>query len=358
MFADLSQSYELSMNVLQGKPSGRLLWYSIPRHAKEPAAQAGYADPADFLTRELGALHFESLVDAFPARMPEDVQILETPQDEAVLRELRCPWGALREVRKNGQIVQHRVTGPEDLRTLIEIWKRMEFRPRPELFRQKVADVRGRGPVGVVTGTSSLQMLVQHDLGVANFWYAVADYPELVEEAMETYQAAMQPAYDALDQFDADYFYQGENTSTTMISPDFYRKYSAAHIRQFTRAAKRCGKPSMVHMCGLLRDLMPIFPETGMDGIDCLTPPPVGDCEFAHAFRTMPKGFFCSGRFNSNSWVGKTRRQILDCLQAQVPREVYRDHAFVMIVTTDLVPNIPADNWRLLRDCINEYDRG
>ena len=28
-----------------------------------------------------------------------------------------------------------------------------------------------------------------------------------------------------------------------------------------------------------------------------------------------------------------------------------------MIVTTDKVKNIPLENWRLLRDCINEYEQ-
>jgi hypothetical protein len=109
-------------------------------------------------------------------------------------------------------------------------------------------------------------------------------------------------------------------------------------------------------MCGLLRDLLPLFPATGLSGIDCLTPPPVGNCPFAEAYDAMPAGFFCTGRFNSTFWVGKDRDQILQGLAATVPHRVYRESPFILIVTTDAVEGITLENWRLLRDCINEYE--
>jgi hypothetical protein len=355
MFVDPDKSYAMTVDIWNGKPTGRLVWYTIPWHIGHAAKQAGYADPLDFLTKDLGALAFENIVYPFEVREPQ-VEVKDTTEGDATIREYRSPWGTLREVRRSGEIIGHRVKTEQDLRTLIEMWKSREVRVRPEVFDKYVRGLAGRGPVQVATGTSSLQTMLQHDLGVENFWYLIADYPELVEEAMDAWQSKLQIVYDALGRFDALGFYQGENTSTTAISPDYYRRYSIKHIRQFTAAAAKAGKRSLVHMCGHLRGLMPMFPETGMNGIDCLTPPPVGNCPFEYAYEVMPKGFFCTGRFNSNFWVGKSRTEILAGLAVLVPHRVYREHAFAMVATTDMAPDVSADNLRLLRDCINEYE--
>jgi len=358
MFVEPDRSLELSKKVLASEPTGRLLWYTIPWYLTEPAAEAGYDDPMDFMMRELGALSFENLVGPFELAN-DSVEIVDTPDGVDTIREYRSPWGTLRAVMRGGRFVRHPVTDADALRTLIEMWKRIEVRVHSERFAQMVQRINGRGPVGISIPTSSLQQMVQHELGVADLWYAMADTPELVEEAMEVYQAKLQTAYDALGLFDADWYYQGENTSTTAISPDYYRKYSLGHIRQYTQAVRALdnGKPAVVHMCGLLHDLMPIFPETRLDGIDCLTPPPVGDCDFQYAYEVMPEGFFCTGRLNSTLWVGKRRDEILANLRSILPHSIYRDKPFVMIVTTDTVPNISVDNWRLLADCINAYEQ-
>ena len=356
MFVQPEQSLELSMKVLNRQPTGRLLWYTLPRYFNNDAAADGFTDGIDFMTRELGAVSFENLVCPF-RRVEPDVEIVDTKEGPDTVRQYRSPWGTLTERRRQNEIIGHRVNNADELRTLIEMYKNIETTIDADKFDSAVDRIAGRGPVGMAVATSSLQRMLQHDLGVANFWFAISDTPELLEEAMEIYQAKLQPSYDALDQFDADWYYHGENTSTTAISPEYYSRYSIKHIRQYTDAVARTGKTAVVHMCGLLNGLVPLFPETGMHGIDCLTTPPVGDCELKYAYETMGDDFFCTGRFGSNMWIGRSREEILANLAAVITHEIYQQHPFVMIVTTDEVKNIPLENWRLLRDCINEYEQ-
>jgi uroporphyrinogen-III decarboxylase len=37
------------------------------------------------------------------------------------------------------------------------------------------------------------------------------------------------------------------------------------------------GKVAIIHMCGHVRDILPLIRETGADGVHALTPPPTGD---------------------------------------------------------------------------------
>ena len=94
-----------------------------------------------------------------------------------------------------------------------------------------------------------------------------------------------------------------------------------------------------------------------MHGIDCLTPPPVGDCPFEYAFKAMPDDFFCIGRFNSTLWYNRSREEILANLASILPHQIYQEHAFYLAVTEDGLKNVNLDTVRLVRDCIQEYEK-
>ena len=320
------------------------------------AEETGYADGMEFILHHLGALHYAEFVRPYKICNPH-VEVVARDEGELSAREYRSPWGVLTELRKGPRLVQHRVRSPRDLRILIEMWKRDEVMTLPERFHQAQKIGHGRWPVVISAGPSPVQRLIQVDMSVEDFWYAMADYPHLMEEAFDVYQTTMRKIYEIITRFPADGFCEDENTSTTLISPTAYRRYSLPHIRQYAEAVHRAGKRLVVHMCGHLRGLVPIFPETGMDGIDCLTPPPVGDCEFRYAFEHMPARFFCTGRFGSSLWYGRSRKEILANLAACLPHDIYREHTFVLGVTGDGLRDISLSNIQLLRDCIAEYER-
>lgn len=351
---DPAESRALCLSVLNRQPAGRLLWYAPARYFEGMAQAAGYRDALDFMIRDLGMVAFENLAAPFQLSEPmvETEQINEGPDTIYVSR---SPWGALTERRRQGQIIGHRVNNEAELRTLTEMFRRIELRENPEALDQMVARVANRGTIGIfIPSSSALQRLSQFDLGVMNLWYAMEDYPELVVEAMAVYQDKLQAVYDRLPAFAADYYYQGENTSTTTISPRLYQDYSVGQIRQFTDAVRGTGKPAVVHMCGLLKNLMPLFPATGLHAIDCLSPPPVGDCDLLYAYEVMGPDFFCTGRFGSTLWVGQSRETVLRNLATVIPHALYEEHPFVMIVTTDEA-EVTLDQWRFLRDCIAAY---
>ncbi len=357
MFLKPGENFARAMDLWNGKPSGRLMWTTYFYEPLRPwTEQTGYADSADFIERDLGAMQyavFESVVDF---KEPQ-VAVARRREGEVTTIEYKSPWGTLTEIRKADRHLKHRVASAEDLKIQIKMWENVEVTPAPQRFEKAMAKWRGRAPVVIANGSSAVQQMIQYIFSVEDFWFAMADYPSLMEQAFETWEALQRKAYEISTTFPADAFYENENTSTTLISPSYYRKYSLAHIRAYSDAVHKTGKRFAVHMCGHLRDLMTMFPETALDGIDCLTPPPVGNCEFDYAYRVMPKNFFCTGRFGTSMWHNRTRSEIMAGLASILPHEIYRDHAFVLAVTGDGMTDISLDNIRLLRDCINDYEK-
>ena len=359
MFVPPEKNYALAMDLWHGKPSGRLLWtpYFYTQASDRWAAQAGYATGKEFMDRELGCLQYAHFVGPLKRSNPA-VEVVRREEDGARIIEYRSRFGTLTQISRGGRIMQHRVRSPEDLRVLIAQMKAEICEPAPEVFEQARAALGGQWPIVVSMGPSAVQRMVQGDLSVEDFWYAMSDYPALMEEAFAAHEANQLRGYDLNLKLPADGYCQDENTSTTLISPAYYRRYSLGHIRDYATKVRAAGRRLVVHMCGHLRDLVPSFRETGMHGIDCVTPPPVGNCEFRHAYAHMASDFFCTGRFGTSMWFGKSREEILAGLASILPHDIYREHAFVLGVTGDGMSDIPLDNIRLLRDCIEEYERG
>jgi len=53
-------------------------------------------------------------------------------------------------------------------------------------------------------------------------------------------------------------------------------------------------------MCGDIKNLLPLIPQTKVDGIECLTPPPTGDTEALEALDELGEGFCIIGGLDPN----------------------------------------------------------
>jgi len=356
MFVTEENNYQYAENLWKGKPSGRLFWSlnANQAHLRLNAEQCGYVSEIDFLTEELGCLIWATIITPFKTENTF-VETIRKIEGDVTHVEYRSPAGILTETIQMGQIIKHKTTSPETLKILLENWRHLAVLP-VDTEKQR-ADCAGLFPAIAGVDTSSvIQRMLQYETGVADFWYLLMDEPRLMEEAMELWQEHLRQKYLIMQKMPTIGWYQAENTSTTMISPEYYEQYSMHHIKMFADMASAAGCRSLVHMCGLLYDLMPLIRQTGINGIHALTPPETGNVPFEYAYEIMPEDLLVMGRFGSTEWIGKSKADIMRRLSEILPHHIYRDHPFMLLVTSDEAP-FSADNIRLLRDCINEYEQ-
>lgn len=306
MFVEIKDNDSLAKEFWQGKPSGKLMWsLDAGRGITDIALNAGYSNITHFCQKELGCLIWGTAVDPTKS-INTFVGITETKNDCLLERKHTCSKGILSETVKDGQIVKHKVNNSQELKILIDIWKHIQIKKDVELYDLVSKADAGKWPILLSSNMpSAIQYMLQYETGVENFWYLLMDCPNLLEEAMEVWQDIQQQKYNIMATLSCDGFYQAENTSTTMISPEYYQKYSFKHMQQFTLAAQKADVRSLVHMCGLLKDLMPLLKQTGMNGIHALSPAPIGNTSFEYAYQIMPKDFFALGRFGSLHWISQ-----------------------------------------------------
>jgi len=78
----------------------------------------------------------------------------------------------------------------------------------------------------------------------------------------------------------------GDNFSSSVQPPRFFREWSAGFYAEAFRRNLRRRQSSAVHVDGLLKGLLSEFSRLGCDAIDAVTPAPMGDL----TPRPVPRG--------------------------------------------------------------------
>jgi len=149
-----------------------------------------------------------------------------------------------------------------------------------EMLRTVVGDKGVFGTFVETPGTSEWFHLMAD--GLEAVIYAIADYPDLVEELREMHHRYAMKRLEIICEQRPDFVLIGSSGSITMGSPELYRKWSLPTLKAQTRMLKEAGVASMLHSCGKQYDLVKMCAEeTDLDCINPLEIPPMGDCELA-----------------------------------------------------------------------------
>ena len=227
-------------------------------------------------------------------RRQKNVQIKWIDKGNSCLEQvIETPYGILRKEIRSGHPVKYPVETFEDLQVLAKIWRDTEYvldlDGCQETFDRVKQLLEGSGIfVPTMDLPSAVQMLLEQDIGPENFYYMLMDYPKEMNELIALIHDRRCQEYRlAAKYMPFDACISVENTSTSYISPKIYREFSQRHMKDFVDIMHGEGKLAIIHMCGLINDLLEDFRPIGMDGIHALTEPPVGDTMVEHALNVL-----------------------------------------------------------------------
>jgi len=291
---------------------------------------------------------------------PETVKSeTENLPDGSILSKEKTPWGALTSVYKKGRLIKFPVESIDDLRILKNIWKNARY-VEPDGFEKAYAAAEEKiGDSGIfvpVTGISPVQQLLQMDMGMVNFYYLLQDYPEEMEELFDILHNCRKREYEFFaSRTPGPAVIALENTSSTLTSPAIYRRYSLGHMQEFVNIMHRYGKKAVIHMCGLLKNLLPSIKETGLDGINGLTPPPIGDTSFELSLDALGEDLIILGGcpdcnlFHNESL---TAGEIKQALTRLITPRIRSAHFLLWLVADGLETKL--DNFFIMREWIEK----
>ena len=123
----------------------------------------------------------------------------------------------------------------------------------------------------------NMQSLIIDLMGTEEAFYALYDYPETVE----AYFAALSESHERLiDQINLSPIPSvnfGDNLHYKVLSPELFQKYVLPEYQKRIERLHKAGKFVDSHWDGDTKLFLPFAKETGLDGIEAITPIPQGD---------------------------------------------------------------------------------
>jgi uroporphyrinogen-III decarboxylase len=205
-----------------------------------------------------------------------EVEVLETPVGRLVA-ERGYPLGSM-------HVVRWPVQNIEDVKVWQYITEHTHFRRDYATFE---ACDRRVGEHGIATASGVFTPITHflEDLsGIEKTYYLMADHLDEMEACFEVMHAKNLERYHVLAESPSPVIIDYEDTSSTMISPAYYKRYCAPLIDEYARICHTEGKLFITHMCGKLSKFNAQLRDGLQDGIDSLCPPTTGDL-WAHEAR-------------------------------------------------------------------------
>jgi len=101
-----------------------------------------------------------------------------------------------------------------------------------------------------------------------------------------------------------------EDTSMSLYSPAAFMKHCFNQLKDYAQIVHAGGKLFVPHMCGYLKQALELFPGTGLDGIEAVTPPPTGDTPVALAREKLGPEIIVIGGLDPTEFSTRTPSEV------------------------------------------------
>ncbi len=123
----------------------------------------------------------------------------------------------------------------------------------------------------------NIQSLYIERMGIEKGIFAIYDWPDTTEAYFKALEACHDRLIDVINASPVDIINFGENIHSGTLTPDLFRKYHLPACQRRCEKLHLAGKFTCSHWDGDCGPLLKFARETGLDGIEAITPKPQGD---------------------------------------------------------------------------------
>lgn len=283
---------ELNLAIFEGK-ADRVLWQPrletwINHHRENGTLPERFKDKDYFgIYDALGAsVRYAASVGLESYEEPGDVERRSEQHGEYYISIVKTPSGEIRTVYrdiweggklKNRRIVEFPVKTPQDLRVVIDLVDRQHFRANQEAFKKAADAVGHRAEPTMFLSSSGFTELIKNYCGLVNTYYLLYDYPEVVEEYLEACDRRDDRMIDAALELPCKIFNLGDHATNEFTPPPILKRYLIPRWQKISDRLHANGRYVHSHWDGNSALMLPYLLETHLDGVEALTPEPMGD---------------------------------------------------------------------------------
>jgi MtaA/CmuA family methyltransferase len=139
------------------------------------------------------------------------------------------------------------------------------------------------------------------------------------------------------------------------ISRKHYTEFVLPYERIVIKAVQAEGGIIYTHTCGSIGDRFDLLISSGVDGLECLDPPPLGDVDLAEAKARWGDQVFIKGNIDSvNTLMHKSpeevRAVVFECL-----RIGSKGGGYILSTACSVAPAVPPENLKVMVQVAREF---
>ncbi|MEM1990606.1 MAG: uroporphyrinogen decarboxylase family protein, partial [Candidatus Bathyarchaeia archaeon] len=254
-------------------------------------------------------------------------------------------------------IVKHAVATRQDLKVLQYIYRNQEFKPDFSLQYERLKNWRGIGFVSSLPPRTPFQRLIVEWAGVMNTLSLMMREREELEETIHVMSEADDPIYEAICESPAPGVYFGENITSEVVSPTIFRRYHMPYYKKRAHQLHNAKKYIYVHIDGMLRGVLPLLGESGVDCAQSVTPAPVGDIPVEKLREVAGPNIILWGGLPGVYFSCQYSEKILRQMAMDVIKHHLEGHKFIMGVADQVPPDGDIKRVKMVTDLVEKYAR-
>ena len=283
------------------------------------------------------------------------INIVRDELDNADVLHVDTPLGRLTQIKQHGSagFQKYLVEDLEDIKAYTYYQEQLEFVADYGAFnhhQQMVGDDGLATPDGWQT---PIMWLIENVMGIQNTVYALADHRDEMEYLMDVMHEKIRKSYEIIAASSAIVGFTYDDTSTTLISRDYFENYCVPYLNEYADILHAADKVHIVHMCGKLKGFADQIAACSLDGVDSLCPPTTGDM-WPHEARASWGPKIIIGGLEPSALVrmnrAETLRYAIDVLNRIAPGD-----GFVLSTGDAVAHGTPLGNLSVISALIEEY---
>jgi uroporphyrinogen-III decarboxylase len=190
--------------------------------------------------------------------------------------------------------------------------------------------------------------------------YFVCDNPDEVMELVRLYEVKrLELVKKAVGITGTLVFTSGDNMDSMMYGPPFFEDFCGHSFGQISEVIHEHGKLLFTHACGQLAGVIKLCADSGVDGMEGMAPPPLGDLGFGEARRLLGPEFVLQGgmTYTEEEMKGPDARERIFAAVRDLFETLPDKRRFVFSSGCCLSPKASYENVLALRDACWAYGR-
>ena len=289
----------------------------------------------------------------------KDVEAWVRNDGEGIFTKYITPKGELKEARKKtvygaaSYVTEYLIKDVEDFKALTYILDNQTYEFDKNLYEDVHAKIGDRATSTANLLHVPLQSLFINYMGFEKAVIALWKHPKEVESLLKVIEDNHDRMMKTLMASPIEIVNFSANIHHDLCSPPLFKKYILPYYQRATKELHMAGKFTTSHWDGRVSLLLPFMKETGLDGIECLTPKPMGDVtldELHEALGDMvlvdgiPANYFLP--WVSNKTLKEFTSKLLNMFKPRL----------IAGISDMLPPNGDIEKVRFVGKIVNEYE--